>query len=191
MNGQAKKVVLVTLTQEQLQELNAEAAKIGAAEAFKHIMQEKNNRACIMELRKVKMTRELLSSYKTMKEMSGLEHSLTEEEKVECRWKFLTDLMGNREERAESVIKDTEKRIQENAYALQVIEQALSMYRSECEKNGSLEGARGLRALEMLYTLEDTWDVKKVAEVEKVSEKTIYKDMKIACKGLSYYIFGL
>ena len=134
MNGQAEKVVLVTLTQEQLQELNAEAAKIGAAEAFKHIMQEKNNRACIMELRKVKMTRELLSSYKKMKEMSGLERSLTEEEKVECRWKFLTDLMEGREERAESVIKDTEKRIQENAYALQVIEQALSMYRSECKK---------------------------------------------------------
>ena len=65
------------------------------------------------------------------------------------------------------------------------------MYRSECEKNASLEGERGLRALEMIYTLEDTWDVKKVAEVEKVSEKTIYKDMKIACKGLSYYIFGL
>ena len=145
----------------------------------------------MMELRKVKTTRELLSSYKTMKEMSGLERSLTEEEKVECRWKFPTDLMGNREERAESVIKDTEKRIQENTYALQVIERALSMYRSECEKNASLEGARGLRALEMIYTLEDTWDVKKVAEVENVSEKTIYKDMKIACKGLSYYIFGL
>ncbi len=77
MDGQAEKVVLITLTQEQLQELNAEAAKIGAAEAFKHIMQEKNNRVHIMELRKVKMTRELISSYKTMKEMSGLEHSLT------------------------------------------------------------------------------------------------------------------
>ncbi|MCI9099703.1 MAG: MerR family transcriptional regulator [Lachnospiraceae bacterium] len=186
-----EKVVLVTLTQEQLKDLNEAAARIGAAEAFKYILQEKENRNVLIETRKVTMTKELLSSYKSMKEISGQEQELTEAEKVECRWKFLRDLMGNREERSEAVIKDTERRIQENTYALGVIEQAVSMYRTECEKNGMQEGARGLRALEMLYLIDGNYDVKKVAEVENVSEKTIYKNIKIACKGLSYYIFGL
>lgn len=186
-----EKIVLVTLTQEQLKDLNETAARVGAAEAFKYILQERGNRNALIETRKVAMTKELLSSYKSMKEMSGQEQELTDAEKVECRWKFLKDLMGNREERAEAVIRDAEKRIQENTYALGVIEQAVSMYRTECEKNGMQEGARGLRALEMLYMINGSYDVKKVAEVENVSEKTIYKNIKTACKGLSYYVFGL
>lgn len=192
MNTQAEEnVVLVTLTQEQLIELNKEAAKIGAAEAFKHILREKNNREGNIEARKLRKTKALLSSYKSMKELSGLERTLTEAEKVEYRWQFLNDLMENQEERSDAVIRDVEKRTQENAYALQVIEQAISMYRSECEKNGLQEGARGLRALERLYILKDNYDVRGIAEVENVSEKTIYKDINIACKGLAYYVFGL
>lgn len=186
-----EKVVLVTLTQEQLKDLNEAAARTGAAEAYRYILQERESRNVLMETRKVAMTKELLSSYKSMKEMSGQEQELTDVEKVECRWKFMNDLMGNLDDKAEAVIKDKEKRIQENAYALKVIEQAVSMYRSECEKNGGQEGARGLRALEKIYLTDGNYDVKKVAEVEKVSEKTIYKDIKIACKGLSYYVFGL
>lgn len=186
-----EKVVLVTLTQEQLKDLNEAAARTGAAEAYRYILQERESRNVLMETRKVAMTKELLSSYKSMKEMSGQEQELTDAEKVECRWKFLKDLMDDHEERSEAVIRDTEKRIQENTYALGVIEQAVSMYRTECEKNRMQEGSRGLRALEMIYMTNGDHDVKKVAEVENVSEKTIYKDMKIACKGLSYYIFGL
>ncbi len=186
-----EKVVLVTLTQEQLKDLNEAAARTGAAEAYRYILQERESRNVLMETRKVAMTKELLSSYKSMKEMSGQEQELTDAEKVECRWKFLNDLMGNREERSEAVVRDMEKRIQENTYALGVIGQAVSMYRIECGKNGMQEGARGLRALEMLYLADGDYDVKKVAEVENVSEKTIYKNIKTACKGLSYYIFGL
>lgn len=190
MGERTEKMVLVTLTQEQLKELNKEAAKIGAAEASKHIMREKNNEEGSMEARKFKKTKALLASYKNMKEASGLEQDLTDVEKAEYRWKFLKDLMENKEEKSELIIKDVKKRIQENAYALRIIDQAISMYRSECEKNGMQEGARGLRALEMLYISKGDHDVKKVAEVENVSEKTIYKDIGIACKGLSYYIFG-
>lgn len=186
-----ERVVLVTLTQEQLKDLNEAAARIGAAEAYRYILQERGERNALIETRKVAMTKELLSTYKSMKEMSRQEQELTDTEKVECRWKFLKDLMGNREERSEAVVRDTEKRIQENAYALWVIGQAVSMYRTECEKNGMQEGARGLRALEMIYLTDGDYDVKKVAEVENVSEKTIYKNIKTACKGLSYYIFGL
>ncbi len=186
-----ERVVLVTLTQEQLKDLNEAAARIGAAEAYRYILQERGERNALIETRKVAMTKELLSTYKSMKEMSRQEQELTDTEKVECRWKFLKDLMGNREERSEAVVRDTEKRIQENAYALWVIGQAVSMYRTECEKNGMQEGARGLRALEMIYLIDGDYDVKKVAEVENVSEKTIYKNIKTACKGLSYYIFGL
>lgn len=186
-----EKVVLVTLTQEQLRDLNDAAARTGAAEAYRYILQERADRNVLMETRKVAMTKELLSSYRSMKEISGQEQELTDAEKVECRWKFLNDLMDDHEERSEAVIRDTEKRIQENTYALGVIEQAVSMYRTECEKNRMQEGARGLRALEMIYMIDGDYDVKKVAEVENVSEKTIYKNIKTACKGLSYYIFGL
>ena len=56
------------------------------------------------------------------------------------------------------------------------------MYREECEKSGSEEAKRRYRELSMMYLDEKKpYTVQEISEVENISDKTVYKDIGIAC----------
>ena len=122
------------------------------------------------------------------------EVEFTEEEKIELRWKFIQDLMGSAKEtvsKSERVIQDGEKRRQEDLYCIYRIEKATEMYREECEKSGSEEAKRRYRELSMMYLGEKEYTVQEISQVEKVSDKTVYKDLGIACGIVAVYLLGI
>jgi predicted DNA-binding protein YlxM (UPF0122 family) len=65
------------------------------------------------------------------------------------------------------------------------------MYQEECEKSGSEEAKRRYRELRMMYLDEKQYSVSEIAEVEKVSDKTVYKDIGIACGIVAVYLLGI
>lgn len=139
-------------------------------------------------------TKKMLSSYRRIKATLSDEAEFTEEEQIELRWKFIQDLMGNVKDtvsKSERTIKDTEKRRQEDLYCIYRIEKATEMYREECEKSGSEEAKRRYKELSMMYLDEKQYSVQEISEVEKVSDKTVYKDLGIACGIVAVYLLGM
>ena len=136
----------------------------------------------------------MLSSYRRIKATLSDEAEFTEEEKVELRWKFIQDLMGSTREtvrKSERVIQNVEKRRQEDLYCIYRIEKAAEMYQEECERSGSEEARRRYRELSMMYLEEKEYSVQEISTVENVSEKTVYKDIGIACGIVAVYLLGM
>lgn len=186
------KIPMYVLTQEQINQIAAIAGK-EAVKTFR-VEQTKAEKKRAREENKVKKTKKMLSSYRRIKATLSDEAEFTEEEQIELRWKFIQDLMGNVKDtvsKSERTIKDTEKRRQEDMYCIYRIEKATEMYREECEKSGSEEAKRRYRELHMMYLDEKQYSVQEISEVEKVSDKTVYKDLGIACGIVAVYLLGI
>ncbi len=187
-----RKIPMYVLTQEQINQI----AAVAGEEAVKRFWAEqvKSDKKRAREENKVKKTKKMLSSYRRIKATLSDEVEFTEEEQIELRWKFIQDLMGNVREtvsRSERTIKDGEKRRQEDLYCIYRIEKATEMYREECEKSGSEEAKRRYRELSMMYLEEKRYSVQEISEVENVSDKTVYKDLGIACGIVAVYLLGI
>ena len=186
------KIPMYVLTQEQINQI----AAVAGEEAVKRFRAEqvKSDKKRAREENKVKKTKKMLSSYRRIKATLSDEAEVTEEEQIELRWKFIQDLMGSVREtvsRSERTIKDEEKRRQEDLYCIYRIEKATEMYREECEKSGSEEAKRRYRELSMMYLEEKQYSVQEISEVENVSDKTVYKDLGIACGIVAVYLLGI
>lgn len=187
-----KKIPMYVLTQDQINQIAAIAGK-EAVRTFK-TEQIKAEKRRAREGDKVKKTKKMLSSYRRIKAALSEEAQFTEEEQIELRWKFIQDLMGSVREtvsKSERTIQDAEKRRQEDLYCIYRIEKATEMYREECEKSGSEEAKRRYRELSMMYLEEKAYTVQEISEVEKVSDKTVYKDLGIACGIVAVYLLGM
>lgn len=192
ITADGKTVPMYVLTQDQIDQIAAisgrEAARVFRSE------QEKEDRKRAREGDKVRKTKKMLSSYRRIKATLSEEAEFTEEEQIELRWKFIQDLMGSASDmlgKAESTMQDTEKRRQEDMYCVFRIEKAVEMYREECEKSGSEEAKRRYRELSMMYFDESQYTVQEISEVENVSDKTVYKDLGIACGIVAVYLLGI
>ena len=187
-----KKIPMYVLTQEQINQIAAVAGK-EAVQTFR-AEQVKAEKKRAREENKVKKTKKMLSSYRRIKATLSDEAEFTEEEQIELRWKFIQDLMGSAREavsKSERVIKDEEKRRQEDLYCIYRIEKATEMYREECERSGSEEAKRRYRELSMMYLEDREYSVQEISQVEKVSDKTVYKDLGIACGIVAVYLLGI
>lgn len=187
-----RKIPMYVLTQEQINQI----AAVAGEEAVKRFRAEqvKSDKKRAREENKVKKTKKMLSSYRRIKATLSDEAEFTEEEQIELRWKFIQDLMGSVREtvsRSERTIKDEEKRRQEDLYCIYRIEKATEMYREECEKSGSEEAKRRYREFSMMYLEEKQYSVQEISEVENVSDKTVYKDLGIACGIVAVYLLGI
>lgn len=186
------KIPMYVLTQEQVNQIATVAGK-EAVRIFR-MEQTKADKKRAKEEDKVRKTKKMLSSYRRIKATLSEEAEFTEEEQIELRWKFIQDLMGNVREtssKSERTIEDAEKRRQEDLYCIYRIEKATEMYREECEKSGSEEAKRRYRELSMMYLEEKSYTVQEISEVEKVSDKTVYKDLGIACGIVAVYLLGI
>jgi len=187
-----KKIQMYVVTQEQINQIadiaGERAVHIYRAEQIK--AEKKRSR----EEDKVKKTKKMLSSYRRIKAALSDEAEFTEEEQIELRWKFIQDLMGSAKDavsKSERAIQNDEKRRQEDLYCIYRIEKAVEMYRKECERSGSEEAKRRYRELSMMYLEDVEHSVQEISTVENVSEKTVYKDIGIACGIIAVYLLGM
>lgn len=180
------------LSQDEVKRIASIASKEGI-KAFK-AEQAKAEKRRAKNGDKVKRTKKMLGSYRRMKATLYEEREFTEEEKIELRWKFIEDLMSNSNalvSKSEAIITDEEKKRQENMYCIQCIENAVRLYGEECDKSSSEEGKRRYRELYAMYIADTPSTVPELAEEENISEKTVYKDLGIACSIIAVYLLGM
>lgn len=143
---------------------------------------------------RIKNTKTQLRAYRKIKAKLNDEKCFTDEEKAEYRWKFVEDLMGSSKEivsKSERIIKDEEKKRQEDLYAIYRIETAMRLFKEECEMSSSEEVKRRYREVYGMYIAEKPLSAQELAEQECVSEKTVYRDVGIACQVLAIYLYGI
>ena len=193
VGGNSREVVkLYAITQEQIDNITTTASKV-AVDAYKR-ERAKEDKKKEREENKVKKTKKLLGSYRRIKATLSDGEKFSAEEQIEIRWKFIEDLMGNSKEiagKSERTIKDTERKREEDLYCVFKIEKAVEMYREECEKIGSEEAKRRYRELNMMYLSDTHYTVQEISEIENISDKTVYKDLGIACSIVAIYLWGV
>lgn len=180
------------LSQDEINRIAAIASK-EAVKIYRDEQKKEEKRRAKSE-DKVRKTKKMLASYRRMKATLTEEAEFTEEEKIELRWKFVEDLMGSSTaliSRSESKVIDTEKKRQENLYCIHCIENAVRLYGEECHKSNSEEGKRRFRELMSMYIDDEALSVLEIAERENVSEKTVYKDLRIASSIIAVYLLGM
>lgn len=184
-------IPMYILTQEQINEIASIAGK-EAVQIFQ-TEQEKARKKQAKEENKVRKTKKMLSSYRRIKATLSEEMDFTKEEQIELRWKFIQDFMGTVREtnKSERVIRDLEKKRQEDLYCIYRIEKAIEMYRKECENSGNEEAKRRYRELSMMYLEDREYTIEEISDAEKVSDKAVYKDLNIACGIIAIYLFGI
>jgi len=175
----------------ELLNILAETAANAGVEAYK---KEKENDEKNRKSNKIKEVKKLLGGYRRIKTSLAEEAEFTEEEKTEYRWKFVEDLMGSARSftsRSERIVQDEEKRRQENLYSMYRIENAMELYRRECELASNDEEKRRYREVYAMYIADEAKTVPELALEENISEKTVYRDIGIAYQILAIYLFGI
>lgn len=168
-------------------------ARVAAREASREFYDLlKKNREDAIEERRSAIKGELLK-YRQYKLMLTEKIELTPEEVVEYRFDFLNDLMGDslRNYEADYTEKreiDRTKRIQ---YRKERIDYAFRCYRTECEtaKTNKPEKMRRYREAYAKYIDGvEIPDNNSIAELEAVSEATVFRDLKLALDSLDVYL---
>lgn len=179
-----------SITQEQLNDIAAIAAK-KAVEVYRSEEEKSKKRR---DNESVRVTKQKLQSYRRVKASLEDTEEFTEDEKIELRWEFVKDLMGSGLdfiEKAENQIRSVENKRKRDSFEIQLIDRAMSLYKRETDNSSSVESKRRYRELYAMYINETETTVKEIAEVERVSEKIVYRDLRIACEIMSVYLLGM
>lgn len=178
-----------SLTDEQLELISTVACRMGV-ESYRKEMEH----AKLREVSdKKKKTKQLLSSYRRIKNQIDTGYNFTEAEKAEYRWKFVEDLMGDAERpsKSERIIADEERKRQESLYTLHWLENALVLYKNECDLAINEEERRRYRIIKRMYLENSPMTIDEIADMENISRRTAFRDIDTAVNILAIYLFGI
>ena len=175
--------------------MNEDTLKSFMKESYKDAIKEyiKEQEKADRKMGAGQKAKQLLGSYRRIKAALQDEVELTEDEKKDLRWKFLEDLIENPNasvNRVESFAIDNVKRRRERLYSLKCIENAMELYRKECEASGEVDDWRRYREIYDLYISDTPKSIKEIADQEYVSERTVYEDINKACFAIAIYMLA-
>lgn len=191
MDGQAtnKEIVLVTLTQEELNGIYEKAASIGAKEALKTFEQEKKKEYGKRTDRRLYNTKLLLRNYHMLKEHA--ENSVFGRTQMEeSAMDILESMMSVYD--SEVIIESIKRSATRTAIIVSHIETMFGLYHSYCEHtpNKDIDLRRYQVAWDM-YMADAPMSVKDIAKKQNMSKENVYADLKIAVERLTALIFGV
>lgn len=179
-----------SLSQEQLNSIAAIAAE-KAVEAYRSEQQKTQKK---QDNESIRITKKKLQSYRRVKASLAETEEFSEDEKIELRWQFVKDLMGSSMQyvdKAENRIKSIEHKRKRDLFEIQTIDKAMRLYKREVDNSTNDELQRRYRVMHAMYIADEVLTIEQIAEKENTSEKTVYRDIGIACKILSVYLLGM
>lgn len=186
----SKKEIRYNLSQEDIQALCELSAQKGV-EAFNSKM-EKERQKALKRTDKVEVTKKLLREYRAVKKRVA-SRAIDKAEIPELRFHALEDLMGQ----ITSSSNRTEERIQSrlnkqlaDMLDIEDINTAYRNYHDECRQFGTPEDQRRCRIIFEMYMGEKAYTVPEIAEMEAITERTVYRDINLGIIWLSVYLFG-
>lgn len=180
------------MTKDKLTEQEKSIVKISAETAaqvaIKTIDQERERLRKEQPNRKLQNTRLLLRNFRMFK--AHAENAVFEAIQLDGSVYDILDLMSSKSSETTFVqsIKDSVAR---TVLIVEHIETMLQLFEVFCYKSGNPEDPRRYRVIHGLWIADDPLTVVQLAEQENVAERTIYRDIDIACERIAALIFGI
>lgn len=177
------------LTPELIESITEAASVIASTKAIEYYKKETEAQRISLQKEHLKETKDRIRSYRRKKKLLEEFYQITDEERIQRRYDYLSDLMETTDLRikADGIIETEVAKTQRLDYDIWLVDTAMRLYWEECELSNKDEVRRRWRVIDQMY-ISDEKTAQEVAEEEHVTDKTIYKDMGIAFKILSFYM---
>lgn len=173
------------MTQEEIIRLAAEA---GARAAMETLEKERQKERLEMSDRRLRNTKLLLRNYRVFKDHAA--NAVYEAESEEDPMQIIQELMMP-DKSPNLFVESIKRSVARTTTIVRHIETMLQLYQVYCFQYGTEEDERRWRVVEGLYVGDERLSTSDLAEREGVVERTIYRDIDIACERLSALIFGI
>ena len=165
------------------------AAEVGAKTALKEFESEmakaKNERSD----RRLRNTKLLLRNFRMFKVHA--ENAIYNALDVDENAYDIIDLMSDRSADGEAIVESIKQSVARTVTIVSHIETMLRLYEVYCEQSGSAEEMRRWDVINGLYIKDPPVSVRELANVNFVTERTIYRDIDIASERIAALIFGI
>lgn len=173
------------MTQEEIIRLAAEA---GARAAMETLEKERQKERLEMSDRRLRNTKLLLRNYRVFKDHAA--NAVYEAESEEDPMQIIQELMMP-DKSPNLFVESIKRSVARTTTIVRHIEAMLQLYQVYCFQYGTEEDERRWRVVEGLFVGDERLSTSDLAEREGVVERTIYRDIDIACERLSALIFGI
>lgn len=166
------------------------AAEVGAKAAMETLEKERQRERAESADRRIRNTKLLMRNFRTFRDFA--ENAVYEVEEYESPEEILQDLMMPGKDNA-MFVESIKKSVARTVTIVRHMETMMQLYQAYCFKSGAAEDERRWRVINALYVDdgEDRKTVPQLAREEAVTERTIYKDIDIACERIAALMFGI
>ena len=170
------------------EEVNQLASETGVKAAMEFMSQERQRAQQAIADRRLWNTKLLLKNYRSfVAHVENAVFTLDDPVPLEEIWSDLMTPGRDSSLRVESIKQSAAR----TATIVKHIKTMLDLYKVYCVTMGSPEDQRRWRIINALYISENRRAIKELAQEEGVVERTIYKDIDIACERISALMFGI
>jgi CheY-like chemotaxis protein len=166
------------------------AAEAGAKAALETLEKEHQRERHEMADRRLRNTKLLLRNYRVFR--AHVENAVFEVEDYESPEEILTDLMMPGRD-STLFVESIKKSVARTATIVKHMETMMQLYQAYCITTGTAEDERRWRVINALYICDGDGrrTIPQLAKDEGVVERTIYKDIDIACERIAALMFGI
>lgn len=165
------------------------AAEVGAKAALETMEKERQRDRTEMADRKLRNTKLLLRNYRLFR--AHVKNAVYEVGNCESAGDILADLMMPGRD-GTLFVESIKKSVARTATIVLHIETMIDLYKTYCYASGTVEDERRWRIIDAHYISgEKQIKISDLAETEGVVERTIYKDIDIACERIAALMFGI
>ena len=173
------------MNQEEIIKLAAEA---GAKAAMETLDRERQRDRQEMADRRLWNTKLLLKNYRSfVAHVAKAVFTVDDYVPLEEIW---TDLMMPGRD-STWFVESIKQSVARTATIVKHMEAMMDLYKVYCTTIGTAEDERRWRIINGLYISDERKSVKELAQAEGVVERTIYKDIDIACERIAALMFGV
>lgn len=164
------------------------AAEAGAKAAMETLEKERQRDRKEAVDRRLRNTKLLLRNYRVFQ--THVANAVYEVEEYESPEEILADLMMPGRDNS-LFVESIKKSVARTATIVKHMETMMMLYKAYCSMTGTPEDERRWRVIDALYISEERHTVADLAKAEGVVERTIYKDIDIACERIAALMFGV
>lgn len=165
------------------------AAEVGAQAAIdaynKEIARAKNERVD----RRLRNTKLLLRNYRMFK--AHAENAVYDVQEIDENPYDIIDLMTDRWQDSDVIVESIKQSVTRTVTIVTHIDTMLHLYESYCVNSGNPEELRRWEIMRRLYIDDPPVSIRQLANEYFVTERTIYRDIDIACERIAALMFGI
>lgn len=165
------------------------AAETGARVAMQALEKEKSKMKKSRYDRRLRNTKLLLRNYRMFKEHT--KNAVFETTDLDGNAIDILDTIYEYSGTDDLYVESIKRSVERTSIILTHVRDMIGLYESYCMNSLKPEDQRRYRVIESLYISNNPLTIKEVAIQESIDERTVYRDVDLACERLSALIFGI